>query len=237
MTTKWYHYKLGKTRGPFSSSNIKLQITTNQIAQDDLIYKSDLNKWVKVKDLDEFQKLNSLQNISELNKMLVVLKHDTHKQLGPFDIDTVIEKVHGGEIEFCDYIWKKGMKSWKQIASYIKPVTKKQEHKEPKTETEDLGSLSKEEMLTSVVKLYELNNIPENVENFDMARQFGSPKVSETKNEYPANEEEQANEPDDTIRLLDDENTLTTSNKAGFHFTEFLKNSFLSICKFSKRYL
>ena len=235
MTTKWYHYKLGKTRGPFSFSNIKLQITTNQITQDDLVYKSDLNKWIKVKDLEEFQKLEPLQNISELHKMFVILKHNTHKQLGPFLMDTVIEKIHSGEVEFCDYIWKKGMKSWKQISTFIKPMPKKQEAEtSPK---EDLGNLSKDELLTSVVQLYELNETPTGTEGQDLAKQFGNLDKKAIFQETPFQNKEEAIIDQNPIKLLDDENTTTSINKPGFKLHEFFKNLFLSLCKFSKKYL
>lgn len=236
MTTKWYYYKLGKTRGPFSFSNIKLQIKTNQISKDDFIYKSDLNKWVKVKELDELQKLEPLQNISELNKLFVVLKHDTHKQLGPFDMNTIVEKIHSGDIEFCDYIWKKGMKSWKQIASFIKPISKKHNIEEQKKE--DLGNLSKEELLTSVIKLYELSENLDDVSGIDMAKQFGT--IEKTPETFTVNNNidtiEQKIEPDN-IRLLDDENTIITINEDRSSITYFFKNIFLHLSKFSKRYL
>ncbi len=173
MQQNWYHYKFGKTIGPFSFSQIKFQIQTNQISKDDLVYKDGSNRWIKVGEIEEFLDVTCKTDPSsfEVIKDFVILKADKNRQLGPYSMDMVLEKIHSGEIEFQDYIWQKGMVSFKPVHEIIDPDNKTKLCVKIQDD-DDIGDVSNEELLDSVLYHDDLQDIPKEAGTVDLCEQF-----------------------------------------------------------------
>ena len=160
----WFYHRHGKTFGPLSKEELIGQIRKCQLNPEDFVYNNSSNKWIKINE--EFDEA-TYKPTRVIRKDYVILKSRS-KLKGPYSYNEIIDNLHTGKIDYHDHVWKKGMKSWMNLNSFL--YLKKQKK-------DSLPDCSTEELLESVVYHNEFDKIPNEALHHDLTKQFSNIKL------------------------------------------------------------
>ncbi len=109
--------------GPFSHEELERKIRNQEISRETQIHRLGESKWMPISSFEIFEsilkeKVSSRIPHPEDDPIWVVLvegEDGAYRQVGPLSRDDIYEKVHKGEIQFSDHVWKKGFSEWKKL--------------------------------------------------------------------------------------------------------------------------
>ena len=135
MKNQWYLSKDKQVSGPIEKEKIISLIQNRKLVHLDLLYKDEASGWKPLFQIEEFAPyLNNQGDSPELHgdamewvllKKIKIRKGVEYKQIGPFSVAQVLNRLDSGELDFDDLAWKKNFESWvpiSQLETFKKPL-------------------------------------------------------------------------------------------------------------------
>jgi hypothetical protein len=122
---QWYYEDHGRARGPISTIELVKKIQKGDLNLLDLIFKEGDKQWHPLEHYTEVTDMIGSVTVREesdwiLLKTIEVDGKQRYEQLGPYNIDQVLELVDKGKATFNDHVWRTGFENWVSLGKVDK---------------------------------------------------------------------------------------------------------------------
>jgi hypothetical protein len=117
MSSQWYYEDHGRAKGPITTGDLVIKIQKGDLNLLDLIFKEGDKAWNPVEHYTEVTDLIGNVTVREESDWIVLRTLEVdgkqrYEQIGPFNIDQVLEMVDKGKASFNDHVWRTGFDNW-----------------------------------------------------------------------------------------------------------------------------
>lgn len=117
MDSLWYFEDHGRAQGPISTRDLIKKIQKGDLQLLDVVFKEGDDQWHPIEHFTEITDMLGSVTVREeadwiLLRALEVDGKQKYEQMGPFNIEQVLELVDKGKITFSDYVWRTGFEQW-----------------------------------------------------------------------------------------------------------------------------
>lgn len=137
MSDKWYYVKSGERVGPVEIQAINDLLKSQELNDEDYVWRKGLENWVQIKEMDEFQvpvaepatelppvveEVNNLQEVAgDENSVFIKIGMDrggNEVEYGPYSLDVLKRLFKENRINAKTFVFAKGMPNWKILADF-----------------------------------------------------------------------------------------------------------------------
>ena len=120
--SRWYFVTEGKPCVPLGSDEVLAAVEDGKVVPLDLLFEEGSERWQPARDVEEFREaFKAAWDDEEQQRKWVLLRKKPeaqgqgYLQSGPFSTKELQGKIKSGEVDYTDFVWKEGMKSWKKV--------------------------------------------------------------------------------------------------------------------------
>jgi hypothetical protein len=123
--SQWYYEDHGRARGPVSTMDLIKKIQKGDLNLLDLIFKEGDKQWHPLEHYTEVTDLIGSVTVREESDWILLRTTEVdgkrrYEQLGPYNIDQVLELVDKGKATFNDHVWRTGFENWVSLGKVDK---------------------------------------------------------------------------------------------------------------------
>lgn len=115
--SQWYFEDHGRAQGPITTRELLNKLQKGELTLIDLVFKDGDGEWMPIESVREIMDLMGTVSMNQ-NSDWIILRtvevdgRERHEQIGPFNVEQVLELIDKGKIKFSDHVWKTGFENW-----------------------------------------------------------------------------------------------------------------------------